>query len=89
VQTSNVSKTRAEVEATAENLIRNQISYILEQPYKLPGEAYDTVAVPSGYTLNVDNLTHDVSSTDIEKIRITVYQDGKQIEVHEELRVNR
>ncbi len=89
VQTSNISKTRAEVEATAENLIRNQISYILEQPYKLPGEAYDTVTVPSGYTLNVDNLTHDVSSTDIEKIRITVYQDGKQIEVHEELRANR
>ncbi len=89
VQTSNISKTRAEIEATAENLIRNQISYIKEQPYKLPGQTYNTVAVPSGYTLGVDNLTHDVSSTDIAMVRIAVYHQGQEVEVHEELRANR
>ena len=89
VQTSNVSKVHVDVESTANNLIRNQISYILEQPYKPPGEAYTTITVPSGYSLNVETLTHDVSSTDIEKIRITVYQQGNQIEVREELRSNR
>ena len=89
VQTSNVSKVHVDVESTANNLIRNQISYILEQPYQPPGEAYATITVPSGYSLNVETLTHDVSSTDIEKIRITVYQQGNQIEVREELRSNR
>ena len=89
VQTSNVSKTYVDVEATAESLILNQMSYILEQPYKAPGEDYDTISLPSGYTLDVDTLTHDVSSTEIEKIRITVYQEGKLIEIHEELRANR
>jgi len=89
VQTSNVSKTYVDVEATTESLILNQMSYILEQPYKAPGEDYDTISLPSGYTLDVDTLTHDVSSTEIEKIRITVYQEGKLIEIHEELRANR
>ncbi len=89
VQTSNIAKARADIDATADNLIRNQISYIMEQPYKLPGETYDTVALPSGYTLDVDNLTHDVSSTDISMVRITVYHQGQEVEVHEELRANR
>ena len=89
VQTTNVSRAHVDVDSTADNLIRNQMSYILEQAYKPPGENYDTITLPNGYTLDVDTLTHDVSSTDIEMIRITVYQEGNQVEVHEELRANR
>ena len=89
VQTSYISKNQFNSDSTAENLIRNQLELVMDDPYKNPGLNYDAITAPSGYSVTAETLTYDATSTDIETVRITVYQDGLAIKVFETVRTNR
>jgi len=89
VQTSYISKNKFNSDSTAENIIRNQLESVIKDPYKNPGLNYDAITAPSGYSVTAEALTYDATSTDIETVRITVYQDGQAIKVFETVRTNR
>ena len=89
VQTSYISKNKFSSDSTAENLVRNQLESVMEDPYKNPGLNYDAVTAPSGYSVTAEAVTYDATSTDIETVRITVYQDGQAIKTFETVRPNR
>ncbi|MBM3939994.1 MAG: type II secretion system protein [SAR202 cluster bacterium] len=78
MQTSLVSKNRFEAHSVTENLIRNQMAYVLEQPYVLPGGSYAVVAAPAGYTVTVEAVQFDANPgvTDISRVEVSVYRDG-------------
>ncbi len=95
VQTSHISKRNFESQSEAENLVRNQLEYALNQPYKdWPASGniyYDPVtSTPSGYTITTEALQYSTSTdTKIETVRVTVKKDGQTIKVFETIRVDR
>jgi len=89
VQTSYISKNHFSSDSTAENLVRNQLEYTMDDDYYAPPYSYTTVSAPSGYSVTAEALTYDATSTEIETVRITVYQDGQAIKVFETVRTNR
>ena len=95
VQTSHISKRNFDSQSTSENLVRNQMEYALEQPYKAwPTSGniyYDPVtSTPSGYTITAEALQYSTSTdTKIETIRVTVTHQGETVKVFETIRVDR
>ncbi|MFQ5875175.1 MAG: type II secretion system protein [Dehalococcoidia bacterium] len=89
VQTSFLSKRLFDNQSMAENLIRNQMEYVFEQPYKPPGDTYLPITTPDGYSVTVDTLVYDETSTDVEIIRVTVYHNAQLVKAFETLRSNR
>ena len=65
VQSGYGAKRQFSIDSTVENLIRNQMEYVFEQQYEQPGEAYLTIASPSGFSVTADSLLYDASSVDI------------------------
>lgn len=89
VQTSSISKGVFDEQSMAENILRNQMEYVFEQPYESPGETYLTVAIPDGYSVTVEALEYEATSADIETVQVTVFKDGQQVKVLQTLRANR
>ncbi len=89
VQTSHITKRDFDIYSTTENLIRNQLEFVLEQPYKDPGQTYLSIVPPDGYSITAESLTYDVTSTDISTVRVTVYQDGQAVKVFDTIRTKR
>ncbi len=95
VQTSHISKGKFDVQSVAENLVRNQMEYALEQTYKAwptTGNIYydPVTSTPSGYTITAEALKYSTSTdTNIETIRVTVTHQGQTIKVFETIRTNR
>jgi hypothetical protein len=89
VQTSYIGRRVFDSQSTAENLIRNQLEYVFNQAYLVPGNSYLTVAAPTGYSVTAQAVVYDISSADVETISVTVYQGGQPIKTLETLRSNR
>lgn len=90
VQTSHTSKGQFEVQSEAENIIRNQMEYVYEQAYQLPGQDYLAYTTPEDYSVTAESLAHDTNpDTDISKVLITVYHHGESVKTLETTRVNR
>ena len=89
VQTSYLAKRQFDDHSMAENLIRNQLEYVFEQPYKPPGDTYLLITTPDGYSVTVDALLYDETSTDVEVVRVTVYHNAQLVKAFETLRSNR
>ena len=89
VQTSYIGKNQFEIQSTAENLVRNQLEKTYDDPYSAPPYDYTTVPVPAGYSVTAEASVYDVTSTDIQTVRITVYHEGQAVKVFETIRANR
>ena len=89
VQTSSMSKHKFDDQSMAENILRNQMEYVFEQTYEAPSGTYLTVATPEGYSVTVEALEYEATSSDIETVRVTVFKGGQQVKVLETLRANR
>ncbi len=89
VQTGYIGRRVFDSQSTAENLIRNQMEYVFNQAYLAPGNSYLTVAAPTGYSVTAQAVVYDISSTDVEKVAVTIYQGGQPIKTLETLRSNR
>jgi type II secretory pathway pseudopilin PulG len=90
LQTAYRTKGRVEVLSTTENIIRNQLAYVYEQPYASPGADYLDIVPPTGFTLATDILTYSTTSTDaIERVRISVSHAGETVRTYETVRANR
>ena len=92
LQTGSISKRNFEQDSTEENITRNQMDSVFEQPYKAPDDpdpTYTSITPPAGYTVTAESITHYATSTDISTVRITVMRGGQTVRVHETLRTNR
>ena len=92
----NTSKRQFEIESTAENLIRNQMESVFEQVYQnpedssiSPGVSYVGITPPDGFSLQTQALVYDVTTDDIEKVRVNVYHDGQLVKTPETVRAKR
>lgn len=76
------------VQSAAENIGRNQMEYVFEQPYIAPEAAYDTITPPECFSVTAEALEYMAGDPNLEIIRVSVYQQGKEILVIETLRSN-
>ena len=89
LSTAHLSGASTERQSTAENIARNQMSFIFSEPYVNNTGTYQSVATPNGYgvtadTEEVDPLNFD---PDIQKVVVTVTFDGKTELVLESIKV--
>ena len=91
VQTSFISKGNFDVQSEVENLVRNQMEYVLAQTYKPWTDVYDPVtSTPAGYSIVADALQYGTSTDpNIETVRVTVTHQGQTVKVFETVRTNR
>ena len=91
VQTSFNSKRNFDSQSVSENLVRNQMEYVLEQTYKPWTDVYDPVtSTPAGYSIVADALQYGTSTDpNIETVRVTVTHQGQTVKVFETIRTNR
>ena len=91
VQTSHISKGKFDSQSVSENLVRNQLEYVLEQTYKPWTDVYDPVtSTPAGYSIVADALQYGTSSDpNIETVRVTVTHQGQTVKVFETIRAKR
>ena len=89
VQTSQIAERQFETHSLAENLIRNQMEYMFEQAYVPPPGVYLTVTPPPSYVLTAQAVVYAATSTSIERVRVTVFKEGRQVKLLETLRSNR
>ncbi len=89
VGTSFVSKRNFDIQSIGENLTRNQMEAVFNQAYVPPGNSYASVSAPANFAVTANTLTYDVSSTDVETVRVTVSQNGQTVKVTDTLRSNR
>ena len=88
VQTSSIGKRLFDEQSTAENVVRNQIEYVLEQDYKPPGETYLTITPSSGYSVTAETFDYN-GDPNIEIVRFTVNHQGQPVKVFEIIRTDR
>jgi len=88
VQTSYTSKRQFDSQSTAENIVRNQMEYVFEQPYVPPPGTYLTITPPDGYSVTAEALDYN-GDPNVETVRVTVYHQGQPVKLFETLRANR
>ena len=91
MQTGSMAKRNFEQDTTEENITRNQLDSVFEEPYKAPDDpdpTYTSITPPTGYTVTAESITHYSTSSDISIVRITVMRAGQTVRVHESLRTN-
>lgn len=91
VQTSFISKRNFDSQSVAENLVRNQMEYVLEQTYKGWPDTYSAVtSTPAGYSIVAKAVKYATSTdSNISTIEVTVYHEGQPVKVFETIRTNR
>lgn len=90
VQTAHLSQNRFEDRSTAENLLRNQVAYVLEQAYASPGSDYLDIAAPAGFTIDTQVLAFDSTSDDsLSRVTIAVFANGTEVYSTETVRTAR
>lgn len=86
LRTSYQSGAVTEEIAVADNLARNQIEYILSQPYQVPPLSYPTIVPPPGYVVTNSTTEYLPGDTNMEKVVVTITHNGTQRVVLETLR---
>ena len=90
VQTSYISKRQFDIQSESENIVRNQMEYVFEQPYKPWVDTYLTITPPTAYSVLADALQYGTSTDpNVETVRITVNHYGQAVKVFETIRTNR
>ena len=88
VQTSYIAKRNFDIHSRAENIVRTEIESVYAQAYKPPGQTYTSFTTVDGFTVTSVALTYSTTTTDIERIRVTVDYGGRTLEVLEAVRAN-
>ena len=90
ISTTQISGARIENQAIAENIARNQIEFIMAQPYISPEDPdnYNFISFPPEYTLvvtkeslevNVGGELQTLNSNTIEMVVVTVFYGGNPV----------
>ena len=85
--TSKRAAGRIEINATSQNLARNQMEIILAAAYIDPPNTYTPISAPAGYSVAADSEEFVIGDKDIAKIIVTVSKNGGTELALETLRV--
>jgi Tfp pilus assembly protein PilV len=88
VSMTQTSGARVKVQSTAENLGRNQMEYVFALPYQAPPSTYPTIETPPTYALSALAETYVAGDPNIEKVVVTVFQEGQEVLALEAIRIN-
>lgn len=89
LQTGHIAKGQFEIQATSENLVRNQLAYIQEQAYASPGADYLDIAAPTGFSIDTQVLPFSgTSSSDLSRVLITISQGTTTVRTFETVRAS-
>ena len=88
VQTSYIAKRNFDIHSRAENIARTEIESVYAQAYKPPGQTYTSITTVDGFTITTVALTYSTTTTDIERVRVTVDYGGDTVKVLEAVRAN-
>lgn len=89
LSTGSLAVREGDREVVAQRLARTQLEYIKSSPYDPEGTTYPTVDEPEGYTVSFDVDSIPNTDADIQKITVTISQDGEGILTVEDYKVNR
>ncbi len=89
LQTSYISKRQFEIQSEAENIVRNQMEHVFEQAYVSPPGFYATITPPPTYSVVAEAQVYNATSSNIERVIVTVIKEGRTVNVVETLRSNR
>ncbi len=78
-----------EREVVAQMLARTQLENVKGSSYDATGASYSALDAPEGYALSFDVDSIPETDNDIQKITVTVSQDGEDILEIEDYKVNR
>ncbi len=78
---------KAETQAAAERLGRNQMEYLFSLDYQEPPATYPAVSAPPGYAVSAVAEGLVLNDPSIEKVVVTVSRDGRAVLVLETLRL--
>ena len=90
LSTSHISGAHVERQSVGENIARNQMAAVFSSAYVTNGDAYLSVAAPSGYavtaaTTEVDPLVLD---PDVQKVIVSVTFEGAEVFHLESININ-
>lgn len=88
VQTSYIAKRNFDIHSRAENIVRTEIESVYAQAYKPPGQTYTSITTVDGFTITSVALPYSTTTTDIERVRVTVDYGGNTLETLEAVRAN-
>ncbi|MBI4294573.1 MAG: prepilin-type N-terminal cleavage/methylation domain-containing protein [Chloroflexi bacterium] len=88
LSTFHISSTKSALQASAENIARNQMEYVFEQSYLPPGTAYEAITLPQDFSVATETVEHVAGDSNVERVRVTVYHQGTEVLSVETLRVN-
>ena len=75
---------------TAEQIARSQLEYTKSQSYLPAPSSYSVIpSLPSGFTLSARSSSITSRDSNLQKITVTVYRDGKQVLTVEDFKSNR
>ena len=92
LQSTQQARLRLERQANAENVIRNQMEYLVSVDYQNPTSTTPYLSItttPSGYSVVVETEPFPEGSTDpdVEKITVRVSEGGSEILAVETVRI--
>lgn len=101
LSTGTMAVSQVEEEVVAQRLARTQLEYVKSYPYDSEAATYpyvytydgtynpNPIILPEGYTIAVEVSSTPDTDTDIQKIAVTISQDGDDILIVEDYKVNR
>ena len=89
LSTTSISSGIVQVQATADNLARNQIEYVKDLPYQVAPTSYPTLAPPSGYAVSAQAVSVPGTADQVQKLVVTVTSGGETVLVLEGMKMNR
>lgn len=88
VSTTHISGAAVEVQSTAENIGRNQMEFVMDQPYQVAPSSYPVIATPDGYSVTAVAEEDVAGQPNVQRVIVTVSFNGEEVLVLETIRVN-
>ena len=89
LSTASISSGIVQVQATADNLARNQMEYVKGLPYQVAPASYSTLPPPSGYAVTAQAVSVPGTADQVQNVVVTVTSGVKTVLVLEGMKMNR
>ena len=89
LSTGSIAVREVDQEVITQSLVRTQLEYIKGYPYVPGATTYPKVDTPEGYTISVKVSSIPDTNIDIQKITVTILQEGADILTIDDYKVNR
>jgi type II secretory pathway pseudopilin PulG len=89
LSTGSIAVREREQQVVAQRLVQTQLEYVKNYAYDPDATTYPAVDTPEGYAISVAVTPLPDTDTDIQKITVTASQEGEELLIVEDYKVNR